>query len=174
MPNLRLGTIGMAAAAAITTIPTAVSANTSTVSYYQALAESPRVPALLSAEDRAYYTELFAAIRREDWPRVEELLAQGDRGPMHQLAMAEYYLHANSPEIPLDRLNDWLARDRSPPGRTDWPARDPARGRAITRPAGNPALFFDRLQPEADQAALGRRRFLAVRRRSAHPRRDHQ
>lgn len=110
MPNLRLGTIGMAAAAAIATIPTPVSANTSTVSYYQALAESPRVPALLSAEGRAYYTELFAAIRREDWPRVEELLAQGDRGPMHQLAMAEYYLHANSPEIPLDRLNDWLAR----------------------------------------------------------------
>jgi soluble lytic murein transglycosylase-like protein len=110
MPKFRLGTFGVVAAAAIAMIPTALSANTSTANYYQALADSPSVPALLSSEDRAYYAALFAAIRGEDWSTAERLLAQGDRGPLHQLAMAEYYLHANSPEIPLDRLNDWLAR----------------------------------------------------------------
>lgn len=105
----KLGSIGLAVVAAMSVIPGTVSANT-TESYFEDRTESPRIPALLSSEDRAYYTELFAAIRGEDWASVERLLAQGDRGPLHQMAMAEYYLHANSPAIPLDRLNDWLAR----------------------------------------------------------------
>lgn len=110
MPMKRLSTIGLTVVAALSAIPSAVSANTNTADYYQARAGSPSVPALLSSDDRAYYTQLFAAMSREDWETVERMLAEGDRGPMHQLAMAEYYLHANSPEIQLDRLNDWLAR----------------------------------------------------------------
>lgn len=110
MPNKRLSTIGLAAIAAISAIPATVSANSNTTDYYEVRAESPGVPTLLSSADRAYYSALFEAIQREDWDTVERLLAQGDRGPMHQLAMAEYYVHANSPAISLDRLNDWLAR----------------------------------------------------------------
>ncbi|MXP09273.1 lytic transglycosylase domain-containing protein [Pseudoblastomonas halimionae] len=110
MPNAKLRTIGLAAIAGLCAIPQAAAANPSTTAYYQSFSAEPNVPALLSDKDKAYYAQVFAAIAREDWDAVEQLLAQGDNSALHKLVMAEYFLDANSPTIPLDRLNDWLAR----------------------------------------------------------------
>ncbi|MDE2596013.1 MAG: lytic transglycosylase domain-containing protein [Sphingomonadales bacterium] len=77
--------------------------------YFQSRADRTAVPSLLSQDDRSYYRDLFAAIRRQDWSRVQTLFAQKADGPLHQVARAEYYLAANSPKVELDTLNQWLA-----------------------------------------------------------------
>ncbi len=139
MPIFRLRTIGFAAVAAFSVIPSTVSAGNNTVDYYEARAENSSVPALLSSDDRAYYSQLFAAIGREDWATAERLLAEGDRGPLHQIAMAEYFLHANSPTVPLERLNDWLARS------TELPQAEQIGRLAVRRGAGQlPDLPYTR------------------------------
>lgn len=77
------------------------------------------VPELLSRSDKAYYADLFQAIDRQDWSRVDAMLAERDDGPLHHVARAEYYLAATSP--------GWSCR-RSRPG---WPgaAACPTRNR---------------------------------------------
>ena len=78
--------------------------------YFGNRAERSTVPTLLSNSEREFYRDVFASIERHDWSRVEELFAQTSDGPLHQVALAEYYLDANSPRIELDRLNAWLAK----------------------------------------------------------------
>src|SRR5690606_13517186 len=59
---------------------------------------------------RDYYREIFAAIDRQDWGRVEALLAQRSDGLLHPVARAEYYLAANSPRVELPQIDAWMAR----------------------------------------------------------------
>ncbi|MEZ5736263.1 MAG: lytic transglycosylase domain-containing protein [Novosphingobium sp.] len=84
-------------------------ANSAAAEYFRNRAERSAVPTLLSGSEREYYRDIFAAIDRQDWSRVEELFAQKEDGPLHQVALAEYYLDARSPRIELERLNSWLA-----------------------------------------------------------------
>jgi soluble lytic murein transglycosylase-like protein len=71
-------------------------------------AESP-VGAVLSAEDRAHYRQLFAAIDAENWPLVEGLLAARPDGVLTQAARAEYFTHANSPKVSAEQITAWFA-----------------------------------------------------------------
>ena len=73
------------------------------------------LPQLLSSEDRAFYGSLFEAIDNRNWDRVEVMLANRDKGPLHGAALASYYLHPDSPRIELSRIEAWLERYASLP-----------------------------------------------------------
>jgi soluble lytic murein transglycosylase len=83
-------------------------ANSAAVDYFRTRADRTAVPSLLSQDEREYYRDLFAAIERKDWTRVQTLFTQKADGPLHQEALAEYYLASGSPRIELDQLSAWL------------------------------------------------------------------
>lgn len=101
---LALATLGMAGVAAAPAL-----ANSSAAEYFRARAVSSKVPDLLTRPDREYYRDLFGAIDRQDWSRVNAMLAERADGPLHSVARAEYYLHANSPRVELPQIQAWLA-----------------------------------------------------------------
>lgn len=84
-------------------------ANSAALSYFQSRADRSAVPTLLTQDERAYYRDIFASIKKQDWAKVQTLLAQRADGPLHPVARAEYYLAANSPRVEIDALNAWLA-----------------------------------------------------------------
>lgn len=102
-----LGVAGAAAAPAL--------ANSSAAEYFRARAVSSKVPDLLTRPDREYYRDLFTAIDRQDWSKVETLFSERADGPLHTVARAEYYLHANSPRVELPQIQAWLAEGTSLP-----------------------------------------------------------
>ncbi|MBA4045622.1 MAG: lytic murein transglycosylase [Erythrobacter sp.] len=66
------------------------------------------IAAVLSADDRAHYRQLFAAIDAEQWSLVEELLAKQPDGVLTQAARAEYYTHAKSPKVAPEQIAAWF------------------------------------------------------------------
>jgi soluble lytic murein transglycosylase-like protein len=85
-------------------------ANSAAVEYFRSRADRTAVPSLLSQEDRSYYTQLFAAIERQDWTNVQTMLAQRSDGPLHAVARAQFYLAATSPKVDLASLTDLMSR----------------------------------------------------------------
>ncbi|MBY0342381.1 MAG: lytic transglycosylase domain-containing protein [Sphingomonadales bacterium] len=67
------------------------------------------LPAVLSADDRNTYRQLFAAIDAQQWGVVEGLIAQRPDGLLTQAALAEYYTHANSPKVSAEQIAAWFA-----------------------------------------------------------------
>lgn len=108
----------MALAGASALLPVAVQANSAAVDYFRTRADRTAVPALLSQDERSYYRELFAAIDKADWSQVQALLAKRGDGPLHQVALAEYYLSASSPKVEAGALSDWLAKGTELPQAT--------------------------------------------------------
>ena len=90
---------------------TPAAAQQSSVDYFTR-SHADALPRLLSSEDRGYYGSLYEAIDARNWDRVEILLAQRETGPLHGAALAHYYLHPESPRIPLERIEAWLANYR--------------------------------------------------------------
>ncbi len=99
----------MALAGSTALAPGLALANSAAVDYFRSRADRSLVPALLTQDERGYYRELFAAIDRSDWARVQAMFAAKPEGPLHQLARAEYYLASGSPKIEGDALSSWLA-----------------------------------------------------------------
>ncbi|RDC60097.1 hypothetical protein HME9302_01296 [Alteripontixanthobacter maritimus] len=110
MDRLKLGAIGAAMSCAVLPMlaPVAASAQDS-ANYFRARAQAAALPQVLSNEDRSYYRSVFAAIDDRNWSRVDSLLAQRADGPLHQVARAEYFLHADSPRVELPQIEAWLA-----------------------------------------------------------------
>jgi soluble lytic murein transglycosylase len=104
-------------------------ANSAAADYFRGRADRSAVPSLLSQADRGYYQALFGAIRTENWPQVQAMLAQRDDGPLQLVAQAEYYLAPTSPRIELDTLNRWLATG------LDLPQAEKISGLAVKRGA---------------------------------------
>lgn len=73
-------------------------------SYFSSRVAKTQVPELLSSSERQYYSEVFAAIRGQNWARAGELLDSRDKGLLHEIARAELYLAANSPRIEMGPL----------------------------------------------------------------------
>ena len=88
--KVRLLAFACAASCALAAGATAAHANSAAVDYFRNRADRTAVPSLLSQDERGFYRDLFAAIDRKDWPRVQELFAQKPEGPLHQAALAEY------------------------------------------------------------------------------------
>ena len=84
-------------------------ANSAAADYFMGRASRSAVPHLLSEDERAYYRNVFAAIKASDWARVQSLLGQKADGPLHSVARAEYYLAPGSPHIDGDTLTQWLS-----------------------------------------------------------------
>ncbi len=106
----RLKALGFAllgGVAALSAVP--VAAHNSAAEYFRARAESKNVPQVLSDRDRDYYREIFAAITREDWLKVDDLLDDREPGLLHQVALAEYYTHARSPRVSAEQVTAWFA-----------------------------------------------------------------
>lgn len=97
-------------AGSLLTLAAPAQANSAAVDYFRNRADRSNVPSLLSQDDRAFYRDLFGAIERSDWGKVQDMFAQRQDGPLHQVALAEYYLAPTSPKIELDTLNAWLAQ----------------------------------------------------------------
>jgi soluble lytic murein transglycosylase len=105
--TLALG-VATASLAALSSAP--AYANSAAVDYFRNRANRTAVPSLLSQDERQYYRDLFGAIESKDWSRVQTLFAQRGDGPLHQQALAEYYLAAGSPRIEREQLEAWLAK----------------------------------------------------------------
>lgn len=84
-------------------------ANSAAANYFRSRADRSAVPRLLSEDDRAWYKDLFAAIKQQSWSKVTAMLDGRPDGPLHNVARAEYYTASGSPRIDLDRLTQWLA-----------------------------------------------------------------
>jgi soluble lytic murein transglycosylase-like protein len=102
--HLAIGLLGSIATLAATPL----SAHTSAAEYFRERAETRNVPQVLSENEREHYRDIFAAIALEDWKRVEELLAKEEPGLLHQVALAEYYTHANSPAVSAEQIAAWF------------------------------------------------------------------
>jgi soluble lytic murein transglycosylase len=90
-------------------LATAASANSAAVDYFRTRADRTAVPTLLTQEERDYYKSLFTAIEHKDWSQVQALFAQKTDGPLHQEALAQFYISADSPKVGADKLSVWLA-----------------------------------------------------------------
>lgn len=83
-------------------------ANSAAADYFMSRVSRSAVPKLLSEDERAWYKDIFGAIKRQDWARVQAMFAERPDGPLHGSARAEYYLAPGSPRIELPALIDWL------------------------------------------------------------------
>lgn len=109
MKTLRAATAALTVMAGLgAALPAPALANSS-AEYFRARISNSTVPELLSSAEKSYYSELFQAIDREDWTRVETLFQQRDSGPLHQVARAEYYTHARSPKVSAEQVAQWFA-----------------------------------------------------------------
>ena len=70
--------------------------------------ETQPVPQLLGEAEKERYRDIFTAIALEDWQRVEELLEKEEPGLLRQVALAEYYTHANSPTVSAEQIANWF------------------------------------------------------------------
>lgn len=89
------------------TIP-AAPALADTSDYFQSREARGALPDILDQETRNYYRAVFDAIEAENWERVDDLLDDREPGLLHQIALAEYYTHANSPETSAEQIAEWL------------------------------------------------------------------
>ena len=106
--GLALATLGAFASVTLPG-PLAAQQSGSMVAHYDREGRSaPVLPAVLSERERDHYRSVFSAIDREDWARVEELLANHE-GLLKQIALAEYYTHARSPMVSAGLVADWFA-----------------------------------------------------------------
>jgi soluble lytic murein transglycosylase-like protein len=84
-------------------------ANSAAAEYFRGRADRTAVPSLLSQDDRAYYSQLFGAIDKQDWTVVQQLFAKRPDGPLHAVARSEYYLAASSPKVEAQPLSELAA-----------------------------------------------------------------
>lgn len=100
-------TLGLVFAFALA--PYALAQSSSMVAHYDNVAtQNAAVPTVLSVEEREHYRDLFTAIDRQQWDRVEALLTRHTGSALYQMALAEYYTHANSPRVSADQIADWF------------------------------------------------------------------
>ncbi len=114
MKILTLGGITLVAALVAAALPASVQAQGSR-EYFLAHITQNDAPRQLSDADATYYRSLFRAIHSERWPEVQRLLGERSAGPLHSVALAEYYLHARSPRVELGQIATWLETGRDLP-----------------------------------------------------------
>lgn len=125
-------------------LPAPAFASAASVAYFTQ-ERGAAVPTILSAEERAWYSGLFAAIDAKDWLRTEALLTERPDGPLHGVAQARYYLDPASPRIDLPRLTTWLDRHRDLPQASEIARVAVTRG--LTAPPSLPQAQQLRPQP---------------------------
>ena len=96
-----------AAVIALSVTPANAQSNTA-AQYFTAKTQNSSVPDVLDDAESAYYSALFKAIDGENWEEVDALLEERQFGPLHGVAIAEYYTHANSPAVTAEQIGQWF------------------------------------------------------------------
>ena len=104
----------LAATGAVLSAPPSF-ANSASSDYFRARVQRTAVPQLLTKTDRDYYGALFAALKREEWSKVQAMLGERADGPLHAVARSEFDLAANSPKVEAAPLAALLATGRDLP-----------------------------------------------------------
>jgi soluble lytic murein transglycosylase-like protein len=94
--------------AGATFLSLAAPASANSAEYFALRSSQNEVPALLPQSDRDYYKALFSAIDKEDWKTVQSMFDQRKDGPLHKVALAEYYLAAHSPKVEAPQIEAWF------------------------------------------------------------------
>ncbi|RPF72579.1 transglycosylase SLT domain-containing protein [Aurantiacibacter spongiae] len=111
--KLTSSAIAGALLAGMLTVPAAAQDTSRT--YFTARIYDRATPQQLSAEERAYYIQVFAALDRQDWAGAEALLAQREPGLLHDVARAELYTAPGSPRVEAWQIEQWLQTGRNLP-----------------------------------------------------------
>lgn len=108
--KLRTGLAALVLASSLT-IPSFATAQVSgsmAAQYDKVARQQSNVPTVLSADERKHYRELFRAIDRQQWSKVQQLLHGRKDSVLYQIALAEYYTHAKSPTATADQIRHWF------------------------------------------------------------------
>lgn len=105
--RLRIALCALAGLAAVAGAQPAA-ANSAAADYFMSRVARSAVPKLLTEDERAWYKDIFGAIKRQEWARVQTMFATRPDGPLHGSARAEYYLAQGSPRIDGAALAEWL------------------------------------------------------------------
>ncbi|MCK0128230.1 lytic transglycosylase domain-containing protein [Erythrobacter sp. F6033] len=110
MKMLRSGMIAIGLASATLTSGTAIAQSQSMAAHYGGDAsQGDSIPTVLSDKERKHFAALFAALDRQDWNEVRERLQKNRSSVLYQTALAEFYVHANSPQVSAGQIADWFA-----------------------------------------------------------------
>lgn len=139
----------------IVLVPTAFAQTGSMVAHYDRGADADAaVPRVLSADEREHYRNLFAAIEAEQWAQVNALLERRGDGVLNQIARAEFYTHAGSPQVSAEQVSNWFGAGLELPQAEQLGRLGERRG--LERlPALPPVQGFSR-QPAASKRILPR------------------
>jgi soluble lytic murein transglycosylase len=143
----RAAACALLALAAPLLAPSSAQANSAAADYFMSRIGRSPVPKLLTEDERSFYKDLFASIKRRDWAKVQSLLAGKADGPLHGVALGEYYLAAGSPKVDGAALATWLGANASLPQAEQLAALASKRG--VTALPGLPAAMPMQAQPNA-------------------------
>lgn len=101
----------LATGLAFAALPATAAANEAR-EYFVARTQQSTVPSQLSEAEAAHYGAIFRAIDAAQWALAEQLLAEQERGLLHDIARAELYLAAGSPRVELFQIEQWMASGR--------------------------------------------------------------
>jgi hypothetical protein len=59
------------------------SANSAAADYFMSRVARSSVPKLLTEDERAWYKDIFGAIKHQEWARVQSMFAAKPDGPLH-------------------------------------------------------------------------------------------
>jgi soluble lytic murein transglycosylase-like protein len=114
----------------------------------QDAAERAALPSVLTADQRAGYRDVFAAIRAGDWLGATTKLDAMPEGPLHPAAREEIFLGKGSPKVELDPIMALLAKAPDLPKADQLSRLAITRGAASLPPLPQPrALVFQGSQP---------------------------
>lgn len=108
--SMRKLVAGIVSATALALSPTVAAQNGSLVAQYErGGSQSSQIPQQLSADEREHYAQIFAAIDAQSWDQVRLLLSQHTDSILHQITVAEFYTHAESPKVSAEQISQWFA-----------------------------------------------------------------
>ncbi|GMN01321.1 lytic transglycosylase domain-containing protein [Erythrobacter sp. MTPC3] len=109
MMRAYLGAAGLAAVSMMAPASGASAQSQSMAAHYNAQTQNTaQLPRVLSDEERQHFRDVFRAIDREEWDRVEDLLQRNQDSVLYQIALAEFYTDANSPAVSAEQISEWF------------------------------------------------------------------
>ncbi|WP_234027111.1 lytic transglycosylase domain-containing protein [Erythrobacter sp. KY5] len=107
--GLRASIVGFAAASTFALASAASAQSSNMVAHYdRSDTANAAVPQVLTTDEREHYRSLFAAIDSQNWDDVRVRLDRRDDGVLNQIAVAEFYTHANSPRVSSEQVAQWF------------------------------------------------------------------
>ena len=109
MKMLRSGMIAIGLASATLTSAAALAQSQSMAAHYGVPnSQEDAIPDVLSNKERKHFKAFFTALDRQNWDEVQSLLREQKDSILYQTALAEFYVHANSPRVSAEQIADWF------------------------------------------------------------------